>query len=84
VEQVAVERAVGQAAGLDGLGEAEGRAPGAGMRGQQRVTGRVVHEGGEGAGRLGLRGHRLMADRAGGELDTVPRHQVCGDEPGEP
>ena len=83
VEQVAVQLAVGQAAGLDGLGETQRRTPTGGMREQERMTHRVAHDCLEGAGRLGLGGDRLVADSAGGELDAVPRQHVCGDELGE-
>ena len=83
VEQVAVQLAVGQAAGLDGLGETQRRTPTGGMREQERMTPRVAHDCLEGAGRLGLGGDRLVADSAGGELDAVPRQHVCGDEFGE-
>ena len=44
VEQVAVQLAAGQAAGLDGLGEAQRRTPTRGMREQERMTTRVAHE----------------------------------------
>jgi hypothetical protein len=84
VEQVAVQLAVGQAAGLDGLGEAQRRTPAGGVRRQQRVTRRGVHDRPKRTGRLRLGGDRLVADRARGELDAVPRQHVGGDEPGEP
>ena len=84
VEQVAVQLAVGQAAGLDGLGETQRRTPAGGMREQERVTRRVAHDCRERAGRLGLGGDRLVADSAGGELDAIPRQHVCRDELREP
>ena len=83
VEQVSVQLAVGQAAGLDRLGEAQGRAAAGGMREQERVIRRVAHDRPERAGRLGLGRDRLVADRARRELDAVPRQHVCGDEPGK-
>ena len=83
VEQVAVQHAAGQAAGLDGLGEAKRRTPAGGMREQERMTPRVAHDCLEGAGRLSPGRDRLVADGAAGELDTVPRQHVCGDELGE-
>jgi hypothetical protein len=83
VEQVAVQLAVGQAAGLDGLGEAQRRTPASGMRGQQRVTRRLAHDCAERAGRLGTGRDRLVANGARGELDAVPTQHVRGDELGE-
>ena len=80
VEEVAVQVGMGQAAGLDRLGEAQRRTPTGGMREQERMTHRVAHDCLEGSGRLGLGGDRLVADGAGGELDAVPRQHVCGDE----
>jgi hypothetical protein len=56
VEQVAVQLAAGQAVGLDGLGEAQRPTPPDGVRGQQRVTRRVAHDGLKRAGRLGPAG----------------------------
>jgi hypothetical protein len=50
------------------------------MRRQQRVTGRTTDDGVERAGRLGLGGNRLVADRARGELEAVPRHHICWDQ----
>ena len=83
MEQVAVQLAVGQPAGLDGLGEAQRRTPTDRMRKQERMTHRVAHNRLEGAGRLGLGRDRLVTDGAGGELDAVPRQHICGDELGE-
>ena len=83
VEQVAVQLAAGQAVGLDGLGEAQRRTPAGGMRGQQRVTRRVAHEGLKRAGRLGPGRDRHVADDARGELDPVPGQHVRGNELGE-
>ena len=44
------------------------------------MTRRVAHDRRERAGRLGLGGDRLVADRARGELDAVPCQHVGGDE----
>ena len=84
VQQVAVQLAAGQAAGLDGLGEAQRRTPTGGMREQERVTRRVAHDRLERAGRLGLGRDRLVTDRARRELDAVPREHIRGDELSEP
>ena len=84
VEQVAVQLAVGQAAGLDGLGEAQRRTPSGGMRGQQRMTRRVAHDRRERTGRLGLGRDRLVSHGAGRELDAIPHQHVCGHELREP
>ena len=83
VQQVAVQLAAGQAAGLDGLGEAQRRTPAGGMRGQQRVTRRVAHDCPKRAGRLGPGRDRHVADGARGELDPVPGQHVGGNELGE-
>jgi hypothetical protein len=80
VQQVAKQLAVGQAARLDGLGQAQCRTPTGGMRRQQRVTRRVAHDRRKRSRRLGLRGDHLMLHRARGQLDTVPRHHVSGDQ----
>jgi hypothetical protein len=79
-EQVAKQLAVRRAAGLDGIGEAQRRTPAGGMLRQQRVTRRVANDRGERSGRLGLGGDRLVADRTRGQLNAVPRHDVCGDQ----
>ena len=83
MEQVAVQLAVGQAAGLDGLGEAQRRTPTDSMREQKRMSHGVAHNCLEGAGRLGRGRDRLVVDGAGGEIDAVPRQHICGDEPSE-
>ena len=53
------------------------------MRRQQRMVGRVPHDGLEGAGTLGLGGDRLVANVARRQLDPVPDDHVRGDQLGE-
>jgi hypothetical protein len=86
VQQVAVQLAVGQTAGVDGLGEAQCRPPAVGMRVQERVTSRVAHDRRKRGRRLGLGGNNLVIDRARRELDAIPRQHIGGhelDEPGQ-
>jgi hypothetical protein len=76
VEQIAVQLAVGQAAGLNCLGQAQRRTHSGGMRGQQRMTRRVPTIAANAAGGLGLGRDRLMSHDAGSELDAIPNHLI--------
>jgi hypothetical protein len=83
VQQVAVKLAAREESRLDQLGEPHGSAPAGGVGGQERMASRAPHDRLEGAGALRLDRDRVVADGAGGELDTVPGQNVCRDELGE-
>ena len=84
MEQIAVQLAVGQAAGLNGLGQAQRRTPSGGMRRQQRMTRHVADDRRERTGRLGVGRDHLVPHDAGGELDAIPHQHVSGHELREP
>ena len=83
VQQVAVELAAGERAGLHDLRQPQGRAPAGRVRREQRVVGRVPDDRLEGAGRLRLGRGRLVINGARGELDAIPGQDVRGNELGE-
>jgi hypothetical protein len=83
VQQVAVELAARERAGLNDLRQPQGRAPAGRVRREQRVVARVPHHRREGAGRLRPDRRRLVIDGARGELDSIPGQDVRGNELGE-
>jgi hypothetical protein len=80
VKQITVQLAVGQNAGLNGIGQAQRRTPTGGMRRQQRMTRHVAHDRRKRTGRLDIRGKRLVPHDPGGELDPIPHQHICGHE----
>src|SRR4029079_8509035 len=83
VQQVAVELAAIEDAGLPDLPQPQGRAPTVGVRGEQRMVARVPHDRLEGARRLCPQRDSLVIDTARGELDAIPGQYVRGNTLGE-